>query len=543
MVDVVNLADYMIINFYNGNSDWDHHNWVAARSRINPGKGFRFFCWDEEKTLEDKNTNILNENNPNCPSRVFQQLLKNADFKRLFADRIQKFCFGNGALTPGAALERWNGRSSVVEKAIDAESARWGDYRRDVHRWQTAGPFTLYTKENSWLPASSNLINDYFPQRTDIFVNQLRTAGLFPNTVAPLFQLNSAAPKGNYINTNDTLSMIAPNGTIYYTTDGSDPVTWNTVPLPASKSMLYTGKIVLKGSAIVRARCINNGEWSASTEGIFIIKSDYNDLKITEINYHPGKKDFTDEGELEFIEIKNTGSSVLDLGGCKLTEGIDFKFDQGFKLGPGEFAVLGSGSSGFYTEYGYVADGIYDGQLDNNGERIVMLSPVGDTIISMSYSDNSGWPVSADGEGKTLVPVNINPADQTGADPSEWRASYHYGGSPGRDDLLEISRLENGTASESFTLYQNFPNPFREKTTIPYSIKEDCTIEIGIYDSYGHMITVVEKSTKTAGEYLAEWNGTTFNGAIVPAGVYFFRLTVMGKSSSKFLTKTLIRLR
>jgi hypothetical protein len=542
IVDVVNLADYMIINFYNGNSDWDHHNWTAARNRINPGKGFRFFCWDEEKTLEDKNTNIINENNPNCPSRVFQQLMKNQDFKRLFADRIQKFCFGSGVLTPQSALERWKRRSSVVEKTIDAESARWGDYRRDVHRWQTAGPFGLYTKENSWIPASNKLIFEYFPQRTDIFVNQLRTAGWYPNTVAPVFLLNSTTPTGSFINIGDTLTMFAPTGAIYFTTDGSDPVSWNGVPLPAAKARLYTGKLILNESEIIRARCINNGEWSASTERSFIIKEEYKNLKITEINYHPGNNTSADEGEFEFIEIKNTGTSVIDLSGCIFTEGFDYRFEQGFKIGPGEFAVFGSGSSGFYNTYGFVADGIYNGQLDNSGERIVLLDPVGDTIISMSYGVNSGWPVSADGDGKTLVPVDIYPSDQTG-DPLAWRASYHYGGSPGRDDLLEISRLENGTTAENFTLYQNFPNPFSEKTAIPYSITEDATVELTIYDRSGHIITIIEKTTRTAGEYLAEWDGTTENGSIVPAGVYFYRLTVTGNNSPKFLTKSLIRIR
>jgi hypothetical protein len=542
LVDVVNLADYMIINFYNGNSDWDHHNWIAARNRINPGKGFRFFCWDEEKTLEDKNANILNENNPDCPSRIFQQLMKNQDFKRLFADRAQKFCFGNGVLTPYSAAERWKKRSSVVEKVIDAESARWGDYRRDVHRWQAAGPFSVYTKENNWIPASNKLLLEYFPQRTGIFVNQLRIAGWLPKTGAPEFMINSTVPSGSFINTGDTLTMIAASGAIYYTTDGSDPVAWNGIPLPTAKSRLYNGKIILDNSVIIRARCINNGEWSASTERSFIIKADYNDLKITEINYHPQNSTSSDEGELEFIEIKNTGSAIIDLSGCTFSEGIDFRFEQGSKLFPGDFAVLGSQSSGFYKGYGFVADGIYSGQLDNSGERIVLLDPVGDTIISMSYGDSSGWPVSADGEGKTIVPVDINPTDQTG-DPLAWRASYHSGGSPGRDDLLEISRLENGMASENFTLYQNFPNPFRDKTVIPYSIIEEGTIELSVYDRYGHSIKMIEMSTKTAGEYLAEWDGTTENGVAVPAGVYFYRLTVTVNNNPKSLTKTIIRLR
>ncbi|MDX1284870.1 MAG: CotH kinase family protein, partial [Draconibacterium sp.] len=39
LLDVVNLIDYMILNIYAANADWDHHNWAATRNRINPGKG------------------------------------------------------------------------------------------------------------------------------------------------------------------------------------------------------------------------------------------------------------------------------------------------------------------------------------------------------------------------------------------------------------------------------------------------------------------------------------------------------------------------
>jgi hypothetical protein len=220
-----------------------------------------------------------------------------------------------------------------------------------------------------------------------------------------------------------------------------------------------------------------------------------------------------------------------------------FRFEQGSKLGPGEFVVLGSGTSGFYKEYGFVADGIFNEHLNNSGDCIVLLDPVGDTLISMSYSDSSGWPIMSDGEGKTLVPVDIFPSDQTGEDPAAWRASYHYGGSPGKDDLFEISRLETGTANENFSLYQNFPNPFLEKTSITYSLTEDAVIELSVYDRYGHIIAIIEKSQKTAGEYLTEWDGTTESGATVPAGVYFYKLKITVNNSSEFLTKTLIRLR
>jgi hypothetical protein len=241
MVDVVNLADYMILNFYAGNSDWDHHNWVAMRNRVNPGKGFSFFCWDEEKILEDINVNILNENNNNRPSGVFQKLMQNADFRRLFSDRVQKFCFQDGILTPASTNERWNIRAAQIEDAIIAESARWGDYRRDVHRWQTEGPFDLYTPDGYWLPRMDFMLNTYFPKRTDIFLDQLRNKGLFPSVNAPVFKINNNPVTSKFINSNDVLTISSEEGVIYYTTDGSDPVIWNPVSIVSCHHLFRFG--------------------------------------------------------------------------------------------------------------------------------------------------------------------------------------------------------------------------------------------------------------------------------------------------------------
>ena len=221
-VDVVNLIDYMILNFYGGNWDWDHHNWVAIRNRVQPGKGFQFFSWDAEHVLEDVGANDLNENNAGCPSFLFQRLRENADFRRLFADRVQLHCFNDGVLTPQSAAQRLMNRMNQIDLAIIAESARWGDYRRDVHPWQTVGPFALYTKEH-WLAEQDFLLNEYFPNRTNTFINQLRRAGLFPRVSAPQFRVNEDLNFSAEIQEGDILTMTATAGDIYYTTDGSDP--------------------------------------------------------------------------------------------------------------------------------------------------------------------------------------------------------------------------------------------------------------------------------------------------------------------------------
>lgn len=222
-VDVISLIDYMLLNFYGGNTDWDHHNWVSIRNRVNPGKGFQFFSWDAEHVLKELNQNVLNENNNNCPSGLFQRLAENDDFRRLFADRVQLHCFNGGVLTPEANLARWQNRANQINMAVIAESARWGDYRRDVHRWNEQGPFDLYDKQY-WLDEQDYLINEYFPNRTNNFLTQLRLAGLFPNVQAPQFLLNNEPIEEKVIKPGDILSMTSTTGTIYYTIDGSDPL-------------------------------------------------------------------------------------------------------------------------------------------------------------------------------------------------------------------------------------------------------------------------------------------------------------------------------
>lgn len=177
-LDVQNLADYMILNFFVSNADWDHHNWTAIRNRVNPGSGFKFFSWDAERIIESVNANITNEKNANCPSELFQLLAKNNKFRQLLAQRIELFCTNNGVLTPAACQKSWLARADQVEPAVIAEAARWGDYRRDVHPYNS-GPFELYTKDH-WLEQKQFIINTYFPNRTNAFLSELQTAGFYP---------------------------------------------------------------------------------------------------------------------------------------------------------------------------------------------------------------------------------------------------------------------------------------------------------------------------------------------------------------------------
>jgi hypothetical protein len=537
MVDVVNLADYMLLNFYGGNWDWDHHNWVAIRNRVNPFKGFRFFCWDGEHMVEGVNANILSENNNNCPSRVFQKLRENEDFRRQFADRVQKHCFNGGALTPTSAAARWSYRADQISKAINAEAARWGDYRRDVHSWQT-GPYELYTKEGYWLPQMNYILNAYFPNRMDSFLNTLRNAGLFPNIDAPVFLINGNPVTDNKIVENDKLTMIAGPGEIYYTTDGSDPVVWQPVASISTKAIKYTGQIILKQSSHIKARYYSGGTWSATSENYFIIPADFHDIKITEVHYHPLDQGVDDNDELEFIELKNTGTSTLDMSRLRFVDGIDYKFSDEVPLKPQEFIVLASNSRYFKGKYGFWPYATYDGHLDNSGERIMLVSADNDTICSFNYSDGFGWPEKPDGAGNSLVPTDFNPANNQD-NPEYWRASYKSGGSPGVDDKM----IPEGKSSGLLTVYPNYPNPFTVSTTLSYNLQAYAHVTITIINASGQQILILEESNKPAGSYQVEWDGRNSENSLVDAGIYFYRITARNSNGSSMLTNKMLKIR
>lgn len=176
-LDVSNLIDFMIMNLYAGNLDWDHHNWVAARNRAAPGNGFQFFPWDSERIFYNLNNNVVDENNEDRPSFLYNQLRRNPTFRIQFTKRANELLGPGGILSPDSVKAAWAIRSAEIELAVIAESARWGDYRRDVHAYKN-DPYDLYTKIDHWDKEQRWLLDQYFPQRSRIVLEQLQEIGL-----------------------------------------------------------------------------------------------------------------------------------------------------------------------------------------------------------------------------------------------------------------------------------------------------------------------------------------------------------------------------
>ena len=175
LLDIDNFIDYMLINQYAGNTDWDQHNWYAIRRHNNDSltsEGFRFLCWDSEMILMNVDENIAaGSPNHGIPTTIFSNLLKNEDFAHRYVRRAKELLADDGLLGEQSVVAVWDSLYYTIDKALYDEAARWGDYRRDVHPWQSRGQF--YTVDDFYLPERNRLLAEYFPNRSDIVLNQL----------------------------------------------------------------------------------------------------------------------------------------------------------------------------------------------------------------------------------------------------------------------------------------------------------------------------------------------------------------------------------
>ena len=274
LLNASSLIDYMILHIFHGADDWPNHNWWAGRATLNTtavNDGFHFFAWDQEISSE----NVIYErsswqsypslyadaNAASTPTQPYYALRTgSADFRMKFADRVHRHLFNAGALTTTAATARWNARVAEIDKAIVAESARWGDYQPNL---SNAGQ--PYRREVEWLNHLAWMAANYWPQINATALQRYRDAGLYPALSAPAIN-----QFGGWYLPGFTASLSHTNGAgiIKYTLDGTDPRLPGGAQNPAA--LTYAAAVALSGTQTVKARVLNGTTWSALLETTFL---------------------------------------------------------------------------------------------------------------------------------------------------------------------------------------------------------------------------------------------------------------------------------
>lgn len=489
LLDLDNLADFMLVVFYDGSFDAPmstflsnaSNNWFGVRDRVG-SRGFVFFAHDHEHGMDSTGTNSYNRVGPwgtvgatsnnwgqtwsagqygnretfnkFNPQYLHEFLCFSAEYRLRFADRVHRHFFNGGALTATSALARVDAMVPVIDSFIHAEAARWGSTGLHRNTWFNTARVSVrnFINNGGAIPGGHPALTA--GTRTDIVLQQLKGYQEPTGTAKPLYPQTLNAPTfsgtfGGVVAPGYSFNITNPNGatgTLYYTLDGSDPRSIGGAINPAALTGASPRNVVLTQTRTVKARVYHAATttWSALTEASYTVgvPASASSIVVSQIHYNPDvPNDLT-----EFVEIMNISAGSVDLTGCEFDAGITFHFPAGFVLAPGARGLIVKDVTAFTSAYPGVPPSQIAGAfelgtaLNNDGEQIRLMSATALPIRDFSYSNLAPWPKGPDGNGPSLVLKHpfATPTPNHGLG-TNWRSSFEAGGSPNANDALLYS--------------------------------------------------------------------------------------------------------
>ena len=409
-----------------------------------------------------------------------------------FADRIYKHCFNDGILTDERITAVWDSSCKVIQKSILCEIARWGDERGEVYDYE------------HWKEECKDVRDDLIG-RSGLYVAETKKSGMYPVYDPPAFNNGSERISTSVYNCPEgfslTISFLYPQpGTIFYTTDGTDPRTWDLKGNVSTTAIEVSGivaTIPITKPTTVKARIKDADKWSPLHE-LKINPPKTSQVVINEINYDSDSNFDTED----WIEIYNNSESDIMLDGWKLKDSEDdhiFEFSQGTILKQGSYLVVCNDKLAFKALFDSVDNyiGNIDFKFGNEGDAVRLFDKDNTLVDIVVYDEKAPWPVSAAGKGPTLELVN---PDYDNALPESWKASAGFG-SPGRlNSVFSLTTInqeqEVYNLPGEFTLLQNYPNPFNPTTHIQYELAAPGFVMLKIYSMAGREVAALVNEYK-----------------------------------------------
>jgi len=169
------------------------------------------------------------------------------------------------------------------------------------------------------------------------------------------------------------------------------------------------------------------------------------------------------------------------------------------------------------------ADGVSGPGTTNHGE-IFVTDGSGDTRVELQDGNHpyeNLWDAALANDTSNIF-VGL------GAKFSEIRGILYYSYSyyklvPRKADdfvgfVTDVKENKNITP-KSFKLSQNYPNPFNPSTVITYSIPNESSVSLKIYNMIGQEVKTLVEENKAPGTY-----NVNFNASNLSSGVYFYSL-------------------
>ncbi len=167
-------------------------------------------------------------------------------------------------------------------------------------------------------------------------------------------------------------------------------------------------------------------------------------------------------------------------------------------------------------------------RLEENGISVYLNDGLGNFTVRENcyypYADGKPWAIAAsdfDLDGRTDIAI-------TSTSDSLY-VLYNLGGG-----TVGIRDQEITVVPASFSLSQNFPNPFNPSTTIQYSLPKAENVTLKIYNLLGEEVRTLVEDYQQAGKHSVQ-----FNASNLASGIYFYRL----QAGSFVETKKMVLLR
>ncbi|MBI5727887.1 MAG: T9SS type A sorting domain-containing protein, partial [Ignavibacteriales bacterium] len=91
---------------------------------------------------------------------------------------------------------------------------------------------------------------------------------------------------------------------------------------------------------------------------------------------------------------------------------------------------------------------------------------------------------------------------------------------------ITLLQIQSEFVPVVFALQQNYPNPFNPETKITYSTPRAGKVLLDVYDILGSRVMTLVHTVQDAGMH-----SVLFNAAMLPSGMYFYRLQAEGKTA------------
>ncbi|RNC83402.1 MAG: T9SS C-terminal target domain-containing protein [Balneola sp.] len=98
-------------------------------------------------------------------------------------------------------------------------------------------------------------------------------------------------------------------------------------------------------------------------------------------------------------------------------------------------------------------------------------------------------------------------------------------------------KLVGETIPESYSLSNNYPNPFNPSTKISFALPEQSNVELTIYNTMGQLVSTLQNGSLGEGSY-----EITFDAGALPSGLYIARLSAIGSSGESFINEIKMQL-